>query len=84
MGLAISAVGIWLTIQARLGVAPWEVLHIGLAAKVGIGVGTAPIVLGAALVVMVAMAGVSGCRHSAQRGDDRGRPQRATRIAMAG
>jgi uncharacterized membrane protein YczE len=58
MGLAISAVGIWLTIQARLGVAPWEVLHIGLAAKVGIGVGTASIVIGAALVVIVAVAGV--------------------------
>ena len=58
IGLVISAVGIWLTIQARLGVAPWEVLHIGLAAKAGIGIGTASIVIGAALVVIVAMAGV--------------------------
>jgi uncharacterized membrane protein YczE len=58
VGLVISAVGIWLTIEARLGVAPWEVLHIGLATKAGIGIGTASIVTGAALVVVVAIAGV--------------------------
>ena len=58
IGLVISALGIWLTIQARLGVAPWEVLHIGLAATAGIGVGTASILIGTALVVVVAIAGV--------------------------
>jgi uncharacterized protein len=57
-GLVVSAVGIWLTIQARLGVAPWEVLHIGLAARTGIGVGTASILVGTLLVVLVALAGV--------------------------
>ena len=57
-GLAISAVGIWLTIQARLGVAPWEVLHIGLASRLGVGVGTASILVGAVLVVTVALAGI--------------------------
>jgi uncharacterized protein len=54
----ISAVGIWLTIQARLGVAPWEVLHIGLADRVGMGIGTASILVGALLVVVVATAGI--------------------------
>jgi uncharacterized membrane protein YczE len=57
-GLVVSAVGIWLTIQARLGVAPWEVLHIGLASRVGIGVGTASILVGALLVVTVTLAGI--------------------------
>jgi uncharacterized protein len=57
-GLVISAVGIWLTIQARLGVAPWEVLHIGLASRLGVGVGTASILVGALLVVVVATAGI--------------------------
>jgi uncharacterized membrane protein YczE len=57
-GLVISAVGIWLTIQARLGVAPWEVLHIGLASRAGIGVGTASILVGALLVVTVTLAGI--------------------------
>jgi uncharacterized membrane protein YczE len=57
-GLVISAVGIWLTIQARLGVAPWEVLHIGLASRVGIGVGTASTLVGALLVVTVTLAGI--------------------------
>lgn len=55
IGLVISALGIWLTIQARLGVAPWEVLHIGLATIAGIG--TASIATAAALVVVVAIAG---------------------------
>ena len=58
VGLVISAIGIWLTIQARLGVAPWEVLHIGLAARAGIGVGTASILVGALLVVTVTLAGI--------------------------
>jgi uncharacterized protein len=57
-GLVVSAVGIWLTIQARLGVAPWEVLHIGLAHRAGVGIGTASILVGALLVVVVATAGI--------------------------
>jgi uncharacterized membrane protein YczE len=57
-GLLISALGIWVTIQARLGVAPWEVLHIGLADRAGIGVGTASILVGALLVALVATAGI--------------------------
>lgn len=58
VGLVISAAGIWLTIQATLGVAPWEVLHIGLAMQTGIGIGTASMLVGAVLVVLVAAAGV--------------------------
>ncbi len=58
VGLGISATGIWLTIRAALGVAPWEVLHIGLADRFGVGVGTASIAVGALLVAVVAALGV--------------------------
>ena len=42
-----SSVGIWLTIRAGLGVASWEVLHIALAERFGIGIGTASMLVGA-------------------------------------
>lgn len=57
-GLTVAATGIWLTIQSQLGVASWEVLHIGLARHTGIGIGTASMCVGAALVVLVAALGV--------------------------
>ncbi len=57
-GLVVSATGIWLTIRAALGVAPWEVLHVGLAERLGVGVGTASIAVGALLVAVVAALGV--------------------------
>ena len=57
-GLVVSATGIWLTIRAALGVAPWEVLHIGLADRLGVGVGTASIAVGALLVAVVTALGV--------------------------
>jgi hypothetical protein len=52
-GLVVSATGIWMTIRAELGVAPWEVLHIGLADRLDVGVGTASIAVGLVLVVLV-------------------------------
>jgi uncharacterized membrane protein YczE len=57
-GLVVSSVGIWLTIRAGLGVASWEVLHIALARRASIGIGTASMVVGAGLVVLVAVLGV--------------------------
>ena len=50
--------GIWLTIRAGLGVASWEVLHIAMARRLGIGIGTASMLVGACLVVLVAVLGV--------------------------
>ncbi len=38
-GLFIVANGIVLTINARLGVNPWDVLHIGLSTKIGLTIG---------------------------------------------
>ena len=57
-GLVVAAVGISLTIRAGLGVASWEVLHIALAERLGVGIGTASILVGACLVVLVAVLGV--------------------------
>ena len=57
-GLLIASTGIWLSIRANLGVASWEVLHIALADRLGIGVGTASIGVGALLVTIVALLGV--------------------------
>ena len=57
-GLVVAAVGISLTIRAGLGVASWEVLHIALAERLGAGIGTASILVGACLVVLVAVLGV--------------------------
>ena len=58
VGLLIASTGIWLSIRANLGVASWEVLHIALADRLGIGVGTASIGVGAVLVTIVALLGV--------------------------
>lgn len=57
-GLLVSSVGIWLTIRAGLGVASWEVLHIALADRMGIGIGTASMLVGAVLVLLVVVLGV--------------------------
>ena len=57
-GLLVSSVGIWLTIRAGLGVASWEVLHIALAERFGIGIGTASMLVGAVLVLLVGVLGV--------------------------
>ena len=46
VGLFIFAVGIVLTINASLGVSPWDVLNQGFARTVGITIGQASIVVG--------------------------------------
>lgn len=54
----VTSVGIWLTIRANLGVASWEVLHIALARRLDVGVGTASIAVGSLLVALVAALGL--------------------------
>jgi uncharacterized membrane protein YczE len=58
LGLVTASVGIWLSIRADLGVASWEVLHIALARRLDVGVGTASIAIGGLLVAVVAALGV--------------------------
>ncbi|MBI3648863.1 MAG: membrane protein [Actinobacteria bacterium] len=50
-GLAVIAAGIVCTVESRLGVAPWDVLHLGVARHSPLTFGRAAIVVG--LVVMV-------------------------------
>jgi len=51
VGIPVLGVGIPLTLQARLGVSPYDVLHQGIAAKVGSSVGTVVILVG--LVILL-------------------------------
>ena len=51
VGIPVLGVGIAMTLQARLGVSPYDVLHQGIAAKTGRSVGTVVIVVG--LVILV-------------------------------
>ena len=51
VGIPVLGIGIAMTLQARLGVSPYDVLHQGIAAKTGRSVGTVVIVVG--LVILV-------------------------------
>jgi uncharacterized membrane protein YczE len=56
-GLFLYAVGIVITLNARIGFAPWDVFHAGLAETIGISFGLASIVTGVAIVAVAAMLG---------------------------
>ena len=56
-GLFLFALGIVLSIRANVGYAPWEVFHVGLAQKTGISIGTASILTGLVIVVIVLLLG---------------------------
>jgi len=45
-GLFLYALGIVLTLNAQIGYAPWDVLHVGVAKTTGISIGTASILIG--------------------------------------
>lgn len=55
LGLLLFAVGVTLTVQADLGLAPWDVLHSGISRLTGLGFGTASVIVSAA-VLLLAMA----------------------------
>ena len=46
LGLVLLGAGLGLTVAADLGVSPWDVLHQGLAERLGISIGTASIGVG--------------------------------------
>ena len=52
VGIPVLGVGIALTLQARLGVSPYDVLHQGIAARAGLSVGTVVILVGLAILVL--------------------------------
>ena len=51
-GLFIFAIGIYLTIQANIGVAPWDVLNQGLTKRIGISYGTVMMIVSATVIVI--------------------------------
>jgi uncharacterized membrane protein YczE len=55
IGLYLFGVGIWLGLQARLGVGPWDVLHGGLAKHLGTPFGRTSIGV-SVVVLLIAMA----------------------------
>ena len=51
VGIPVLGIGIALTLQARLGVSPYDVLHQGIAHRTGLSVGTVVILVG--LVILL-------------------------------
>ncbi len=51
-GLAAYGVSIALMVRAELGLDPWDVFHQGLARRTGMAIGTAVIVVGAAVLLL--------------------------------
>lgn len=52
LGIFLYSVGIVMTVNANLGLAPWDVFHQGLANRVGITMGQASIIVGMVFVVL--------------------------------
>jgi len=52
LGLVLLGIGIGLTVEADLGVSPWDVLHQGLSERLGITIGTASIGVGILVLLM--------------------------------
>lgn len=58
-GVAVSALGITMMLQANIGLEPWSVLQQGLAQTVGITYGTASMIVGAAAIGTAVLCGES-------------------------
>jgi uncharacterized membrane protein YczE len=56
-GLGLVGVGVGLLVRADLGVASWDVLHVGVASASGMSVGTIAMLVGVAAAVLAAMLG---------------------------
>ena len=52
LGLFLYAVGIVMTINAKLGLGPWDVFHQGLSLTIGITMGQASIAMGIIIVII--------------------------------
>jgi uncharacterized membrane protein YczE len=59
IGLALVAAGVWLSLQAGLGLASWDVLHAGLAGRTGLSFGTVVMLVG---VLVLAASWLMGVR----------------------
>jgi uncharacterized protein len=54
-GLIVMSLGIVLMIEADLGVAPWDVLHIGLTKQIGLTVGSWSIIIGFCIITITSI-----------------------------
>jgi len=54
LGIALCSAGVWLSIQAALGLSPWDVLHAGIGHRVGIPFGTVVALVGLVVVALAA------------------------------
>ena len=56
-GLFLYALGIVITLKANIGFAPWDVFHVGLSKTMGISIGTASILVGLLILLIVIILG---------------------------
>ena len=58
VGLVLFGTGLWLGLQAALGVGPWDVLHGGLSERLGTPFGRTSIAVGFVVLVVAVLSGV--------------------------
>ena len=58
LGLVLFGAGLWLGLQAALGVGPWDVLHGGLSDQLGTPFGRTSIAVGFVVLVVAVLSGV--------------------------
>lgn len=56
-GLFLYSLGIVITMNANIGYAPWDVLHVGLAKTIGMSIGTVSIIAGVVIGVITILLG---------------------------
>ena len=57
LGLAVSAVGVVMTLKANIGLDPWNILHQGLAMVTGVSFGAATVIVGTAIIIISVLMG---------------------------
>jgi len=57
LGLLLFAVGVTATVQAELGLAPWDVLHSAVSQLTGLGFGTASVIVSAVVLLLAIVLG---------------------------
>ena len=51
LGLFVCAVGLYLSIRANIGLAPWDALNVGIEMRAGISYGNASVLIGLAVIL---------------------------------
>ena len=51
-GIILYAFGVYLTVQANVGLAPWEAFHVGLSQKTGISFGKIVVLVGIIILIL--------------------------------